>query len=103
MATREIRWHPRAITDAEQARDWYARRSPLAARAFLLALDKAVEAVRLDPERWPASTAGCRRYLIPGSFPYGLIFRVHSVIEVVAVAHERRRPGFWAQRGSMEP
>lgn len=53
MATSEPRWHPEAIGDAEGARNWYAERSPLAARAFLLALQEALVAVVDAPERWP--------------------------------------------------
>ena len=45
MASNEPRWHPDAIKDAETARNWYAERSPFAARGFLLALDAAVDAV----------------------------------------------------------
>jgi len=41
----EPRWHPEAIADLESARDWYAVRSPFAARGFLLTLDEAVLAI----------------------------------------------------------
>jgi hypothetical protein len=32
-------------------------------------------------------------------FPFSFIFRVESkFIEIIAVAHHRRRPGFWSSR-----
>jgi hypothetical protein len=39
VASNELIWHPEAIVDAEDARSWYADRSPFAARGFLLALE----------------------------------------------------------------
>jgi hypothetical protein len=32
-------------------------------------------------------------------FPFSLVYRVrHAEIEIVAVAHHRRRPGYWRSR-----
>jgi hypothetical protein len=32
-------------------------------------------------------------------FPFGLVYRVSSsMVQIVAVAHQRRRPGYWRQR-----
>lgn len=67
VALSELRWHPEAIRDAESARNWYAERSPFAARGFLLALEDAVRAVLDAPERWPLRTHGCRHYSFPVS------------------------------------
>jgi toxin ParE1/3/4 len=42
--------------------------------------------------------AGLRRYLFH-RFPYMLVYReTGAVILVIAVAHARRRPGFWKER-----
>ena len=98
MALSEPLWHPAAILDAEAARDWYAERSPFAARGFLLALEEAVNAVMEAPHRWPERAHGCRQYLFTSRYPFSLIYRTSSTIEIVAVAHHRRRPGYWAGR-----
>lgn len=98
MATSEPRWHPEAIQEAQEARDWYATRSPLAARGFLLALREAVEAVVEAPERWPLRRHGCRGYVFPARYPYTLVYRLSANIEIVAVAHQRRHPSYWARR-----
>lgn len=98
MAARGVRFHPRAQDDAEGAEDWYAKRSVLAARAFLTELMASVEAVREAPERWSSYLSGTRRYHFP-KFPFSLIYRVSDdTITVVAVAHQRRRPRYWASR-----
>jgi plasmid stabilization system protein ParE len=91
-------WHPGAIVDAEDARNWYAARSVSAAREFLRALDEAVEAIIEAPERWPRHRFGCRRYLFANQFPFALIYRQSSHLEIVAVAHHRRKPDYWKRR-----
>jgi plasmid stabilization system protein ParE len=41
---------------------------------------------------------GTRRVMVAG-FPYDLVYRVMVPdIEVLAVAHNRRRPGYWQRR-----
>lgn len=40
----------------------------------------------------------CRRYILTG-FPYSVIYTEGAdTIEIVAVAHHRRRPGYWRDR-----
>ncbi len=98
MGSNEPIWHPGALADAEEARSWYAERSALAALGFLYALDEGVEALLEAPERWPLHRHGCRRYVFPNQYPFTLIYRVSEVVEVVAVAHQKRRPDYWKLR-----
>jgi plasmid stabilization system protein ParE len=99
MALNEPAWHPEALADAEEARNWYFERSPMAARGFVLALDQAINAIMDAPERWPKHHFGCRRYVFPNQYPYTLIYRITGVaVEVVAVAHQKRRPYYWKHR-----
>lgn len=99
MATSDLRWHVEALEDAESARDWYAERSPLAARGFLLELTDALNAVLEAPTKWPAGGAGTHRYVLPRRYPFTLVYRVAGrEVEIVAVAHHKRRPGYWLER-----
>lgn len=91
-------WHPEAVAEAEEAKNWYAERSVSAARGFLLALDQAVEAVVEAPERWPKHRYGCRRYVFSHRYPYTLIYRLENDIEIVAVAQQGRHPDYWTHR-----
>jgi plasmid stabilization system protein ParE len=70
----------------------------LAARGFLLALDQGIKAILEAPERWPKHRYGCRRYVFPNQYPYTLIYRLTPGVEIVAVAHQKRRPGYWRHR-----
>jgi hypothetical protein len=98
VALSEPQWHPDAIVDAEVARNWYAERSAFAARGFLLALDAAVIAIINAPNRWPERAHGCRHYTFSSGYPFSLVYRIGVGIEFVAVAHHRRRPGYWSER-----
>jgi len=95
---REIELHPEAVSEARAAREWYAERSPVVAQAFVDELERALERVGDRPEAWPPYLHGTRRYLLH-RFPFLLVYRVSTGgLQVVAVAHAKRRPGYWAGR-----
>ena len=98
MANIRIRFHPDAEAEAEAATLWYAERSPVAARAFVAELSACVNRVEEAPDRWPNSFQGTRRYLLP-NFPFSIVYRLQNgEIEIVAVAHHMRQPGYWRSR-----
>jgi plasmid stabilization system protein ParE len=77
---------------------WYAERNPSAADAFLAALDQAIREIAESPERSPLHLHGTRKSLLR-RFPYSVIYRVTATaIQIIAVAHGRRRPGYWKAR-----
>lgn len=91
-------FHPDAVAESQAARQWYSANSQSAADSFLAELDCGIEAISLAPERWPLFVHGTRRYLLH-RFPFQLVYRVvNDHIQVVAVAHGRRRPGYWSVR-----
>jgi plasmid stabilization system protein ParE len=93
-----LEYQGQAVDEAEFAREWYAQRSPRAAEAFLDDLKHALDVVADDPERWPRYDYGTRRYLFR-RFPFALIYRItKSRVQIIAVAHLRRRPGYWLAR-----
>jgi len=96
--TRELEYLDQAVVDAEGAARWYAERSPTAAVRFSAELDIAEAAILDRPEAWPTVGDGNRRYLLR-RFPFSVVYRVEqSRVLIVAVAHARRRPGYWKDR-----
>ncbi|HEY5868494.1 MAG TPA: hypothetical protein VI542_23530 [Candidatus Tectomicrobia bacterium] len=65
MPNVRISFHPAAVAEVEAAVQWYAERSPVAARAFAVEVNACVERVGEAPERWPRYVHGTRRYLFP--------------------------------------
>ena len=100
MASNELEWHPEAVVEAEEARTWYEARSPLAARGFLLELQSAVNPVLEAPDRWPRFLHGTRRCVFSHRYPYSLVYLLGPPTVVVAVAHDKRRPGYWRARAA---
>lgn len=94
----ELELHPEAIEEAREARDWYELRSDNAAVAFVAELDCAVERISVSPERWARYLHGTRRYLMK-RYPFAVVYRtLGDRLQIVAVAHGRRRPGYWRRR-----
>ena len=90
--------HPEALIDASEARRWYASRSLEAARGFVLAIGDALGQITDAPQRWPHYLHGTRRLLLR-RYPFAIVYRVYpDRILVVAIAHQRRRPGYWRSR-----
>jgi hypothetical protein len=85
----------------KRAADWYRSQddgSRLVAR-FERAVIRELEHVARAPERWPVVRGRYRQKLFAGPFPYALIYRVETgAVFLVALAHQRRRPGHWAGR-----
>ena len=93
-----VRVHPAARDELRQARLWYEERSPLSAVAFEQELIAAVSRLAEAPMRYPVAEHGTRR-LVLRRFPYNVFYRVGTEeIVIVAVAHQKRRPGYWAVR-----
>lgn len=93
-----LRFHPDAERELLEAQGWYRERSEVAAQAFALEIDRAVNAIMTAPTRWPRSQRGERRITL-SRFPYSVLYRLRTdEVFVVAVAHQRRRPGYWRQR-----
>ena len=95
---RSVRFHPQADQEAEGAVQWYRERSLMAAAGFVAELSHVIQKVAESPERWPRHIANTRRYIFP-VYPFSLIYRLmpHEVT-VVAVAHAKRKPGYWKSR-----
>lgn len=89
--------HPEAIAETRAARQWYESRSAEAA-AFMAELDVALERIEEAPRIWPPYLADTRRYLLR-RFPFFVVFReAGDRVQIVAVAHARRQPGYWIGR-----
>ena len=95
---KEVELHPRALEESQAAYRWDKERSESAAAAFLAEIDQAIACISEAPVRWPPYLFGARKYLLR-RFPFFLVYReTADKIQVVAIAHGRRRPGYWKKR-----
>ena len=99
MSRTQVDFHPLAIEDAREARLWYVERSQSAADGFVGELQDAIARIQEAPLRAPAYIKGTRRVLFR-RYPHYLVFQlVGDRATVLAVAHGRRKPGYWEDRG----
>jgi plasmid stabilization system protein ParE len=91
-------FHPAATAELEESIEWYAAQSPSAARAFCVAMELALASIAANPERF-AFVDERHRACNLQRFPFQIIFHHREDhIRVLAVAHARRRPGYWQDR-----
>ena len=90
--------HPEAVAEADGAFDWYANRELDVALKFKTALDDLLDQICLRPQRFPQYVLNTRKAVFR-KYPYLVVFREREDdVQVLAVAHGRRRPGYWSSR-----
>ena len=98
LTERSVSLHPEALDEAVAATEWYAKRSRRAAEAFLDEIDRVIARLSEHPGQFPSYDFGTRRAMLR-RFPWSLVFReTASGLEIIAVVHSRRRPGYWRSR-----
>ncbi len=98
MPGKRLHFNPLAEAELFEAARWYDDRSPGLGAAFVAAVRAATTVVLEAPQRWRL-VRGTRRYLM-GRFPFAIVYRETSdeQVEVVAIAHLKRRQRYWARR-----
>ncbi len=93
-----FRFLPQAEAELLKGISYYsAIRSELGTR-FEQAVSEAVRNAVAHPERGAPRSKSTRRWLVKG-FPFGIVFRAGEAgVLIVAVAHQRKKPEYWADR-----
>lgn len=65
---------------------------------FAAEAESAVRLLASHPEIGAPYLVGTRRILVP-RFPFSIVYQIRSgQAVIIAVAHQRRRPGYWRKR-----
>jgi plasmid stabilization system protein ParE len=87
-----------ARRELEEAALWYESREPGLGQRFAREVARVVEHIAAHPLLWRERPGGWRRVNCP-VFPYYVAFFIRGeTIYIAAVAHNHRRPGYWAPR-----
>ena len=93
-----IRFLTLAETEIDEAVSWFQEQSQIESLKFLDELDRAVRLVLSYPRIAVEIEPGIRSFFL-SRFPYALIYGIdEDTIVVIAVAHQSRRPRYWAER-----
>lgn len=98
MVSKKIEFHEAASLELEAAFDWYLERSEPAAVRFAAEIDEALASIVQAPQRWPQNNFSTRKFVLR-RFPFVLFYRELALsIQIIAIAHGHRRPGYWKNR-----
>lgn len=93
-----VKLHPDARAELRAARTWYNERSPLSAIAFAQTVQNAISRITEAPSTFPLADHGTRKFVLQ-RFPFNIFYLPRQTeLVIVAVAHQKRRPGYWSSR-----
>jgi toxin ParE1/3/4 len=77
----------------------YAREAGSAqAKAFRAEVRHMSTLIVTHPDMGAPTVGGCR-FMVLDRFPFSIVYRRNAdTLTIIAIAHHRRRPGYWARR-----
>jgi toxin ParE1/3/4 len=92
-------FHPEAAIEFEEAAAFYESKVAGLGKSFSAEVERTVGFIQEFPDAGASVNTNLRRVLVD-RFPYAIVYQrtVDSVV-IIAVAHQRRRPGYWRGRG----
>jgi len=92
-------FHPAAEAEFLESVAFYESRQPGLGAAYLAEFESAMKHVCDSPHRYPIELEPDIRRIHMNRFPFPVLYREKSgVIQVLAAAHQRRRPQYWLGR-----
>ncbi len=95
---------PEALEEMAEAALWYEEQREGLSAEFLIEVHRVMDQIRERPASFPRlrdvpNDLVIRRALLT-RFPFGLVFIAprEGELRVIAVAHTKRRPGYWLHR-----
>ncbi|QDU26842.1 Plasmid stabilization system protein [Anatilimnocola aggregata] len=93
-----VKFDSAAKAEFDETLLWYGQQSFEAALRFSAEIDAAIRKIADEPKRFSRTLAKCQRCELI-RFPYSVIFfAIAGKIRIVAIAHHKRRPGYWRRR-----
>ena len=91
-------FHPGAVEDLRDARDWYDEQQQGLGDELGVVINAAIDRIGANANLYPEVIPGVRRCVL-SRFPYGVFYRLKGDhVEVLAVFHHRRDPQVWHRR-----
>lgn len=91
-------FHPAARAEVEETVSFYEDRAVGLGEEFLNEVLDAADRITEYPEVGFSVTVRLRRYVLK-RFPYSLLYHLREdIVEIAAVMHHRRKPGYWEDR-----
>ena len=93
-----VEFHPEATAELAAAIEYYEQCAPGLGVDLRKEVELAAQKIQAAPLRWMAYSKNTRRFLIQRFSYLVIFFEFNDRIFIVAVAHGKRRPGYWHDR-----
>ena len=94
----KVTFHEEADAEMNEAAQYYEERAMGLGMSFLDAVEESVDKVLANPEAYQLVGDEVRHKLLR-RFPYSILYVLEKdCIRIMAVAHQKRRPGYWRYR-----
>jgi plasmid stabilization system protein ParE len=91
-------FHPEAVLEFAEAVQFYKQRGPKLGQRLAKEIRATITRIVTAPERWRVLEQDVRRCLVR-VFPYAVLYTIEDdYILIMAIAHGKRRPGYWRHR-----
>jgi toxin ParE1/3/4 len=96
--SRPFSFHPAARLEFRETVRFYESQRRGVGAEFVKELRSLIDHILRYPESGSPGSAGTRRAVLP-HFPYAVVYlHEEDHLKIIAVAHQRRRPGYWRDR-----
>ncbi len=92
-------FHPAAESEYLESLAYYESKRPGLGALYLAEFEQIINIVCETPHRYPVEMKPDVRRIKMKKFPFTILFREsNNSVQVLAVAHKRRRPQYWLGR-----
>ena len=92
-------FHPAAEAEHLESVAYFESKRPGLGATYLTEFEKILKEVCKSPTRYAIKLNPDIRHRGMKKFPFTILFReVEGTVQILAVAHHRRRPGYWLGR-----
>ena len=95
---KDVKFLPDAEEEMYEAARYYQSQAPGLGGEYLSEVERAVLSIAKAPLTWPKIEGELRRRIVR-RFPFGILYYTDlKETVIVAIAHLRRKPGYWKNR-----
>ena len=97
---KHFRIYPEALGEIDSAAAYYKEKAEGLEQKILDEFEDALTQIRRRPLMYRIVMNGVRKVRLR-HFPYGVVYRLRDdIVEVIALVHVRKEPGYWKQRAA---
>lgn len=95
---KRVKFLPDAEEEMYEVAKFYHSQTSGLGLDYLSEVERAITSIAESPMTWPKIEGELRRHLVR-RFPFGILYYVEPEgIVIAAVAHLRRKPGYWKKK-----